>query len=97
MPWPYCKGVGPPTVKSNRCVLRYRHAAPLVNRLQDRLRDRHRPNAVLAVWQHAGLAVQLTLKGTELQRVGRARREALLGRAGLVAHADHVLRGKAQG
>jgi hypothetical protein len=37
-----------------RC--RHGHAAPLVDRLQDRLRDRDGPHAVLAVWEQAALA-----------------------------------------
>ena len=62
----------------------------------DGLRDRDRLHAILTVRQQAALAAQFALKRTDLQRIGRARREALLGRAGAIAYADHVLWGKAQ-
>src|SRR5919108_846879 len=75
---------------------RHGHAAALVDGLQDRLRERHRPHAMLAVWQQAALTPQLAFEGQYLQLVGRARRESLLAQARTVAHTDHVLRGEAQ-
>src|SRR5262249_14524946 len=93
----YGKSVCRLTVKSNRGILRHRHAAPLVDGLQDRLRDRYRPHALLAVRQQTAFTTQLTFEGLDLQCIGRTSWEALLGRAGPITHAHHVLWDKAQG
>src|SRR5882724_3690362 len=81
--------------ESPLCHRRHGHAAPLVDRLQDRLCNCDRPHAVLTVWKQAALAVQLALEGQDLQLVDRAGRERLFGHTRTVAHADHVLRGEA--